>query len=134
MDQALYNLLLASFDRALSDEEQLALNQGLETSAELRKEQAKLQKIRDLVSEQSPEFEPFFAGRVLHKIEALEKERGIANWMTRMFPKVAVSGIAVIVLLIASTYFMEGSFSLDTLLGIAEVATEDADYYLIENF
>lgn len=138
MDQALYNLLLASFDRALSDEEQVALNRGLETSAELREEQAKLQKIRNLVSEQTAtKFEPFFAGRVLHKIEALEnkqKERGIANWLTRMFPKVAVSGIAVIVLLVASTYFMEGSFSLDTLLGIAEVATEDADYYLIENF
>ena len=137
MDQALYNLLLASFDRSLSDEEQVALNQGLESSAQLRDAQAELQNMRALIGEQSYEFKPFFAGRVLHKIDALEnriKERGLSNWLARIFPKVALSGVAVILLLIASTYFMEGSFSLDTLLGISEVATEDADYYLIENF
>lgn len=137
MDQALYNLLVASFDRDLSDKEQAALNQGLETSEELRKEQAALQNIRKLTASHSPEFAPFFSGRVMHKIESLQKhpkEQVLTKWLSKMFPKVAVSGVAIILLFLASTYFMEGSFSLDTLLGISEVAAEDADYFLIENF
>ncbi len=137
MDQALYNLLVASFDRDLSDEEQAALNQGLETSEELRKEQVVLQQMREITAAHSPEFAPFFSGRVMHKIEALHqptKEPVLAKWLTKMFPKVALSGVAVILLVLVSTYFVEGSFSLDTLLGISEVAAEDADYFLIENF
>lgn len=137
MDQALYDLLLASFDRVLSDEEHKTLNEGLATSKELREEKEWLQRMRVLITEQSYEFAPFFAGRVMHKIEALSQkhiERGLSQWLLQMFPKVAVSGIAIIVLLIASSYFMEGSFSLDTLLGVSEVVAEDAEYYLIENF
>ncbi|EAY29268.1 hypothetical protein [Microscilla marina] len=137
MDQTLYNLLVASFDRDLSDEEQTALNQGLERSEDLRREKIALQNLRKLTAAQSPEFAPFFAGRVMHKIDTLQtqpKEPALAKWLTKMFPKVALSGMAVIVLLIINTYFMEGSFSLDTLLGISEVAAEDADYFLMENF
>lgn len=137
MNKALYDLLLASFDRALSDEEQSALEEGLANSEELRIEKANLEKLRGLVAGQKHEFKPFFAGRVMNKIEAMTetaKEKGLSRWMMRMFPKVAISGLAVIVLFIAGTYLMEGSFSLETLWGISDVAAEDADYYLIDNF
>ncbi|HAS41890.1 MAG TPA: hypothetical protein DCS93_15525 [Microscillaceae bacterium] len=135
--QGAYELLLASFDRELTEAETAMLEQGLADFAELRAEKADLEKLRTLVGEQTHAFKPFFAGRVMHKIENLQqrsKEKGLTGWMVRIFPKVAVSGLAVIILLMASTYLVEGSFSLDTLLGISEVAAEDADYYLIENF
>jgi len=132
-----YELLLDSFDRELAEDEKVLLEQGLADFAELRAEKADLEKLRTLVGQQTHQFKPFFAGRVMHKIESLQqrsKEKGVTGWMVRIFPKVAVSGLAVIILLMTSTYLVEGSFSLDTLLGISEVAAEDADYYLIENF
>ena len=133
----LQDLLVASFDRELTEQEQATLEQGLANFTELQAEKANLESIREMVGEQSYAFKPFFASRVMHKIENLKqrsRERGLSVWMLRMFPKVAVSGLAIIIVLMASTYVMEGSFSLDTLLGISEVAAEDADYYLIENF
>ncbi|OJJ20787.1 hypothetical protein BKI52_09390 [marine bacterium AO1-C] len=135
--QNAYELLLASFDRELTSDEQASLEQGLADFAELRAEKTDLENLRTLVGDQSYAFKPFFSGRVMHKIENLKqrsREKGLSSWMVRIFPKVAASGLAIIVLLMASTYLMEGSFSLDTLLGISEVAAEDADYYLIENF
>ena len=120
--QRAYALLLASFDRKLTSKEQATLDQGLTDFTGLQAEKTDLEQLRAMVGEQTYAFKPFFAGRVMHKIEV------------RIFPKVAMSGLAIIILLLASTYLIEGSFSLDTLLGISEVATEDADYYLIENF
>lgn len=134
--QRAYALLLASFDRELTSKEQATLDQGLTDFTELQTEKNDLEQLRAMVGEQTYAFKPFFAGRVMHKIERLQhsREKGLSGWMVRIFPKVAMSGLAIIILLLASTYLIEGSFSLDTLLGISEVATEDADYYLIENF
>ncbi len=134
--QRAYALLLASFDRKLTSKEQATLDQGLTDFTGLQAEKTDLEQLRAMVGEQTYAFKPFFAGRVMHKIEHLQhsREKGLSGWMVRIFPKVAMSGLAIIILLLASTYLIEGSFSLDTLLGISEVATEDADYYLIENF
>jgi hypothetical protein len=106
-------ILLKSYDEVLSENEKRELSQALETSETLRREKEILDRVNQDLSEWEAGFAPGFAERVLLRIA------GETPFVFQsVFRAVALSGVAAIVLILLSVYFMDGSLNLDSLLGI----------------
>lgn len=101
MKEKMYNLLLKSFDTKLSNKKQNQLEQALLLSESLRSEKMQLEQIRQACLE-SPEthFRPFFAERVLSKINS-EKRREIFDpffeSLKKGFKPLAITSIVLII-------------------------------------
>ncbi|MBN2102528.1 hypothetical protein JW835_00640 [bacterium] len=78
MSDKMYNLLLKSFDTDLSDDEQIKLETALKQSAELRFEKDRLLKIRHALRHVLyTRFQPFFADRVIARIQSVKTSNSI---------------------------------------------------------
>jgi len=74
MDKKIIDLLYRSFDSDLSAEEQHLLEQALRESDALKTEKEKITAIRaNLALEKEQSFKPFFAERVMNKIQNVSK-------------------------------------------------------------
>jgi hypothetical protein len=106
-------LLIRSYDENLTVEEHQRLAAALSLSGQLRKEKETLDKIRHDFSVWSPDFQPGFTEKIMMRIagENLFVFRSV-------FRMIALSGMAAIILVLLSVYFMDGSLNLDSLLGI----------------
>lgn len=111
--------------------EKQTLLHALAESPELRQEKERLEVMRGLLKDQKPGFRPFFSGRVINKISRLEN----AGWeleetfqLSWAFSRVALSGIALVIILLTLTYFSAGSLNLDAILGISDLSAENAAY------
>jgi len=138
MDKKMLKLLVRSLDDDLSKEEKKQLEIAIEKSENLRKEKEKLLKLKALVEKQEYKFKPFFAGRVMNKIEQQKDKKVIfpdfLNGFSVAFKRVVLSGAAAILLLIFSIYFSEGSFSFNSLLGVDSLSNENLVTYLLFDF
>ncbi|UBM62771.1 hypothetical protein LA303_02030 [Candidatus Sulfidibacterium hydrothermale] len=106
-------LLIRSYDEELTAEEHQKLAAALSSSEQLRKEKETLDKIRHDFSTWSPDFQPGFTEKVMMRMA------GENPFVFRsVFRAVALSGVAAIILVLLSVYFMDGSLNLDSLLGI----------------
>lgn len=69
-----------------------------------------------------------FTGRVLDKIFGsglkISSEQEFTRRLSSVFYRVALTGVAAIVLLMISLFIMEGSFSVNSLLGIGDTIDE----------
>lgn len=76
----------------------------------------------------SYDFSNKFTGKVLDKIfEAgliINREQEFVRKLSSVFYRVALTGVAAIVLLMISIFLMEGSFSLNSFLGIGDTYDE----------
>lgn len=70
----------------------------------------------------SYDFRYGFSNRVLAKLsstsQAVSREVDFVKNLSFVFYRIALTGIAAILILMISIYFMEGSFSLNSILGI----------------
>lgn len=127
MNKDIHKLLLRSLDEALGPDEDLLLKEALDSSPELRKEREELIEMRKMLGEQSFRFGPFFAGKVLNKLEPRERET-LESWFTQMgfaFQRVGLPAVALVVLLLLTTFFVEQSLSLDVITGTSELTVDD---------
>ena len=113
------NLLLKSYDGRLTAEEKRRLDEALKTSAELRREKKELDRLRQEMGAWEPGFAPGFADRVMRR---LTEETPLV--FQSVFRAVALSGVAAIILVLLTVYFMDGSLNIDTLLGIKGYAPD----------
>lgn len=120
----LKKLLLRSYDDELSTTEKEALEKGLLESRELRDEQAAIESLRETLGNFAPEFEAGFSDRVMQKMET--EESGFTHSVYSVFKRVALSGVAAIIVLLLSIYYTDGSLSLDALYGLYEYAPDEA--------
>ena len=114
-------LLVRSFDEQLLPEEQKKLNEALTQSEELRQEMKEIKELRDLIGGFSPSFEPGFSQAVLVKIEHTEQNSSLSN----LFKKFAFGGVAAIIALLVSVYLTDGNLSVDSLLGLSDLSTDN---------
>ena len=130
----LKELLVRSFDEKLSIDEQKKLDEGLANSKELRLEKASLIKMRQFLLNADFKYEEGFADGVLENKESAEPEFFIGFY--HIFKRVALSGVAAIILFLVSIYFIDGSVDIETIQGIAEYTPGDEELSLfnIENF
>ena len=138
MGKHLHKLLIRSFDETLNDRDQQKLNEALIKSAALRKEKEKLAQIRTFSGQSEQSFRPFFASRVMNKLENLRhvesEENDQAFQFSFAFNRLAVSGAFLILVLLGITYFTTGSLSLDAIIGISELSTEHLGYVSLYDF
>lgn len=111
----------------LSEEKDFQTILSEDKTAFLEKQHA--EQIGDLFSKQEMGFKPFFVGRLMNKIEAM-KERTVFFWLQKYSPKIALASFSLLLLLLITTYFQTGSMSLDTLIGVDQLALEDTNAFL----
>ncbi len=126
MNKELYQLLLQSLDQSLTLAEQKRLDEGLHTAENLRQEKVELERIRQELGDVKYHFDPFFAGKVMNRIEQMEKgTQSRGNGWIVAFRQVALPGLAVLILLLIVTWLSEGSISLEAMTGISDLYQED---------
>lgn len=115
MEEKWHKLLIRSLDHALSPVERKVLDQALAESEALRQERDRLLEMRSSLQEYPYQFEPFFVGKVMHRIEQLENV--VKNSWILAFRQVALPGIALLLLLCMFTWWKDGSLSWEVFTG-----------------
>ena len=105
MDKNILKLLYRSFDDELNPKEKERLDRALKESEELRKEKEQILLQRQaLVKSSTPSFKPFFAERVMNRIETSgQKINGFESFhetLLLMFRRFAIVGAAILLLLL----------------------------------
>lgn len=116
-----YNLLLRSFDEDLDADQEAKLKEALSSSEELRTEQEEILAIRNLISSQKASFKPGFTDRVVNKIREESHLQVIMPDFNQtffsVFKKVALTGVAAIIILLFSIYYSSSRLGVDTIVG-----------------
>jgi hypothetical protein len=129
-DRKALKLLYRSLDGDLKDKDQIKLDEALEKSEELRKEKERVLAQRQAVADSAGQsFGPFFAERVIHRIEGLgQKKNGLEvfyeNFMAA-FRKVAIVSTVVLVLLISYNVVKSDIVPEDELFFVADTTMEE---------
>ncbi|MCD6202340.1 MAG: hypothetical protein J7K46_11095 [Bacteroidales bacterium] len=129
-----YEWLYTSFDRELTSGQKAELEKALAGDPELRKEKQDLLEIRNLLKKTSFRFHEGFAGRVMHRI----KEEGghviemdVSSQMINLFRKIAMAGVAAIVILLLSIYLTSGTLNKNSVLGVDSFSDDNLVSYLL---
>ena len=116
-----YNLLLRSFDEDLDTVQAGKLTEALNASRELQAERDKILAIRNLIASRKASFKPGFTKRVLNRIREENLPEVISpdfnQTFFNVFKKVALTGVAAIVILLLSIYFSSSKLGVDTIVG-----------------
>lgn len=125
----MYDLLIRSMNDQLTAEEDKQLQLALKVSAELREEQVKLGKVGKLFSSRNYSFSNGFRNRVMQAVSDEKKGKVISIDFTRtftsMFNRIAISGVAVILLLVISLYISHGSLNVNTFTGVDPISEDN---------
>ncbi|MBA7591981.1 hypothetical protein ES708_34152 [subsurface metagenome] len=129
INQEMYDLLIRSMNDQLTAEEDKQLQQALKGSSELREEKIKLNKVGKLVSSRNYSFSDGFRNRVMQAVGDEKRGKVISMDFTRnftsMFNRIAVAGVAVIVLLVISLYISHGSLNVNTITGVDPISEDN---------
>ena len=110
-------LLYRSFDKSISRHEQANLDNGLRKYPSLLKEKDAVAALRTTLSEKKAAFSSSFEDSLMDRIRLSRMQNNIFT-IKPVFRTVALSGVAAIIIVLISVYFIDGSLSLDTLMGI----------------
>lgn len=122
-------LLYRSLDSDLEVKDRKKLETALEESEELRKEKERLMAQRQAVAASAGQsFSPFFAERVMHRIEGLgQKKNGLEAFyesFVAAFRKVAVVSAVILVLLISYNVIKRDILPENELFFVADTSME----------
>jgi len=129
-DRKVLGLLYRSLDGDLKDKDRKKLDEALERSEELRKEKEKILVQRQALADSaSQSFGPYFAERVMNRIEGLRQTKNgweafYENFMAA-FRKVAIVSAAVLVLLISYNVIKSDIVPEDELFFMAGTTMEE---------
>lgn len=133
----LYALLLRSLDEQLPPNEAQQLQTALEENEELCAQQQQLLQMRALLAGQQYHFASGFEDRVMETINQLQTKGGrevdFGTALSIAFRRIALSGVAAILVLLFVTYLNHHSLSLNAITGIENLNPEDVElYYTID--
>lgn len=131
----LRDLLYRSLDRKLSSKDLSRLGKGLEESSDLRKERDQLLKLRQSVSEGGrSNFRPYFAERVMTRIESLPKMNGLESFYYSLrlaFKRMVLVGAVILLALLLYNFRMGDSLSSDEVFFASDLTVQEIlDYSL----
>lgn len=132
-DKRKYDLLYASFDRKLTVGERALLNDRLAADPILRKEKLEIEKIRNRMKGTSFHFKAGFAERVLSKIKDTVPviEMDFSIQLVSLFKKIALTGVAAIIILLITIYLTAGSLNKETVVGVDTSSDDNLVSYLL---
>ncbi|MEO1450597.1 MAG: hypothetical protein AAFV07_13795, partial [Bacteroidota bacterium] len=112
------------------------LKAALEASSELRDARDQLMKIRATMGQQDFRFNPFFATRVMARIEQLKAPaESLVESLEAAFLRVSLPAFAMVLALLAFIFFSETSLSVEALTGTESVEFSDVfDYAIASNY
>ena len=134
-NKKILELLYRSFDRTLSEKQQKRLDEALKNSEELRQEKNRAIKLRKSASDIAKlSFNPFFAERVLSRIETVQSKNGLEAFYQSLkvvFRRVAVAGAVVMLVLLLYNFRIGDSLNSDEILYVSDTTIEEIlDYSL----
>jgi hypothetical protein len=118
----------------LSANELLLLEEGLKNSVELRNEKARLERLRNILANQQTSFAPYFASKVMNKINHLKTEAEFSQGIIFAFKRVAIPMLAAAVVLILFSIFSGGSVAFDNFMGIDSLQPQYLSEFLLFNY
>jgi len=124
-------ILLKSFDTELTPEEQKLLDNALQRSEELRKEKQEIEQMRNLLSGQEASFKSGFEDRVMDRLETEPTASPKTIEMVNIFRRVAITGMAAIIALLITIYFVDGTLNLDSLFGLTNYSPDGAELSML---
>jgi len=134
-NQELLELLIRSLDSNLNEKDRMMLENALSESEELRSEKEKLVRMRELIGSGDYQFKHGFSDRVMNRLNKSKNSLGIefnfARDLNRVFTRVAITGIAAIILLLFSIFLTTGSVSFDSLSGAESYSEDNVISYLL---
>ena len=131
----IHNLLVRSLDEELSSSEKEKLEVCLTESSELREEKMELLEMRNIISSTQYSFNTGFQAKVMDRI-AEEKEPLILRpefnrSLFTVFKRVALTGVAAIIILFLSIYLSDDSFSFRSITGGDNYSDDNLISYLL---
>ena len=126
--------MLRSFDEVLSQKEQQQLTDALQQSADLRAIYQAHKHQQNLLKTYAEQVVPvpFLVADVMRTVNQMDTNHNTINALEthilRWFPRIAVPSLAVIALLLFNIYWLNGGFSVETILGLAELTADEAQY------
>lgn len=134
-NQKMLDLLIRSLDDELNQQEREILKKALSDSDQLRKEKDQLVRMREVIGSEDYQFKHGFENRVMNRLNQPKNGFGIefnfVKDLNRVFTRVAISGIAAIIILLISIYLTTGSVSLDSLSGAESYSEDNVISYLL---
>jgi hypothetical protein len=126
-NKKMLKLLYRSFDDPLQEKEQQRLIQALECSPGLRREKVQLETQRQAVADTAVQsFKPFFAERVLARVNALEyKTNGLEvqrfyESLVTVFRRVAIAGAVLSLVFMIYNLGVGGNLPLEEALTLSD--------------
>ncbi|MCB0561485.1 MAG: hypothetical protein H6573_09415 [Lewinellaceae bacterium] len=124
--ETIEELLLRSFEQQLSAEERGRLDAALAGSEELRREQQQLEKVRHWLGSLQATPKNGFVDGVMKELNTSPVEATLLS----ILPRAAAACLIVLLLTLIGIYMAEGSLSTDAIIGVNNLAPEDAYSYL----
>ncbi|MFZ5979388.1 MAG: hypothetical protein ACOYVF_02045 [Candidatus Zixiibacteriota bacterium] len=129
MNKKLKEILYRSFDSPLDPVEARLLDDALRDSEELRREKEAIEEMRQALAAGKPEgFQPFFAEKVMNRIETMETEsEPSVHFMESLmvyFRPMAIIATTAVLILLAINLKTGGNWSIQSALGLEENETE----------
>lgn len=130
MNRKLSKLLFESFDRELNVEEKKRLDKALEDPL-IRLEKKRIEKMRGVIAEaKTSTFKPFFAERVMRKVQKLNMPELSPEIFFRdllsVFKKVAIAGLFICAILVSANFIAKDSSTIIQDVQRAEVTIDEA--------
>jgi anti-sigma factor RsiW len=120
MENKKLQLVIDSFNRELSAAEQQQLSQWLQADEALQAEAQKLHRLHTVMAEAALPFRPFFATRVMSRLEKLQ-EATLQQGIVFAFKRFALPVLAAAVILLLVALTGSNTFSIDALLGVEQL-------------
>ena len=128
-DEEILELLYRSFDDELSEKEQALLEKALKDSEELRRERTEIQEQRQALSESAVQsFKPYFAERVMQRIDALSEKNGLEKFyetLKAMFRRFAIAGAVILIALVIYNLRIGENISSEEIFYAADTTVEE---------
>ena len=131
MSEKIYNLLLRSLDTTLTPQEQHRLNQELSRSETLRLELERLKVMRQSIYQGGKRtFRPFFAERVMQRIEASTQQKPAEDTfffaLKEVFLPVAIAAVIFIVVMLSYQVVRHDGVAFAGMVDHSDVTLDEA--------
>lgn len=83
-------------------------------------------KMEHLFKDYNPDFKPFFETRLRAKLDALKNDVKVLKLYDHFFRRLVVSGIVTIAAMLVLIFIINGSLSIDSILGLEDLSLENS--------
>lgn len=121
----LYHLLNQSLYSTISDSDEQVLAKALESNPELKAEKVKRIRLHSLISTQNYRFKPFFASRVMSRIDLAQEPVGLLAGINYAFMRISLPTMLAVFVWFLIFWGAEGNMSVDGLLGVSGLSYDE---------